>query len=191
MKGHIIMTGKVAKCLCLSLLLSGCSLKGASSMGDEALRVPDTSTILGREAFIESETEKPAERKPGEVTISYYIRPRFILHLNRKNRVYDFEALNYDARILKEQCEGRWEKKNFKKAIRRILEQAIIDGYISDNNGPVFMLVEREPAQGVSEDADLREMIELEALNQTEEIVKLHGISSEIEPLGTVESDTK
>ena len=115
------------------LLTDGCGfVNHKPSASDGTITVPDTSTLRDRQAFLEESLSEPRELKPGEIAITIRIRPQFVLHLNKKLKVVSFETLNEDAEVLKHETRKKWKRTPYKKAVRRILEQAVIDGYISD-----------------------------------------------------------
>ena len=165
--------------LAVLFLASGCTLHGGTSEID-ASKLPETSTVSDRLKALEEETKEPKERAPGEITITFRFRPQFILHLDGRQRVASFEALNQDAQSLKETTKELWEGKRYKKAVRGITEQAIIDGYISDNNPDVVIIAEQEPEpiQTESIAADIGD-IEETVIEEMNRIIQLHGISTE------------
>ena len=119
--------------LSATLLLTGCGfVNHKPSASDGAVSVPDTSTLRNRQKFLDESLSEPRELKPGEIAITIRIRPQFVLHLNKKLKVVSFEALNDDAFKLKHETHKKWKRTPYKKAVRRILDQAVIDGYISD-----------------------------------------------------------
>ena len=119
--------------LSATLLLTGCGfVNHKPSASDGAVSVPDTSTLRNRQKFLDESLSEPRELKPGEIAITIRIRPQFVLHLNKKLKVVSFEALNEDADVLKHETRKKWKRTPYKKAVRRILEQAVINGYISD-----------------------------------------------------------
>ena len=119
--------------LSATLLLTGCGfVNHKPSASDGAVSVPDTSTLRNRQKFLDESLSEPRELKPGEIAITIRIRPQFVLHLNKKLKVVSFEALNDDAIKLKHETHKKWKRTPYKKAVRRILDQAVIDGYISD-----------------------------------------------------------
>lgn len=156
--------------LCLMpLVLCQCSLTGdSSSTADEEVSVPDTSTIRDRIAFLEDEAVTPRELKPNEATITIRLRPQFVLHLNKKLRAVSFEPLNADARSLKKELKKKWKRKPYKKAMRSILEQCVVDGYISDVIPSVDIIVTAPD-------------IETGVYDATEKVLTVHAISTEIQ----------
>ncbi len=150
-------------------LLCGCSLSGLFSGDPDAGKKPDTSTITDREDYLESSLGEPDELKPGETGITIRLTPQFVLHVNSDNKVVRFEALNEQAHALRRTTKKEWNKKPVKKALRSILEQCVTDGYISDAIPEVEIIVS-DPSSEIAQ----------KARTVAEEILSLHGISTEI-----------
>ncbi|MBR1629100.1 MAG: hypothetical protein IJ679_07535, partial [Lachnospiraceae bacterium] len=112
--------------LFLGLFCVGCTIGSASSGKEDGSGALDTSTIRDRKAALSAALKEPVARQPGEITIEFYFRPRFILHLDGMLRVASFEALNEDGDHLREETEEAWTRKRFRKAVRGIFEQAIV-----------------------------------------------------------------
>lgn len=135
------------------LFTGGCGfVNHKPSSSDGTVTIPDTSTLRDRQEFLNETLADPRELKPGEIAITIRIRPQFVLHLNKKLKVVSFEALNADAVSLKKETRKKWKRKPYEKAVRRILEQAVVDGYISDVS-PVIDVQVVESAVAVGEDS--------------------------------------
>ena len=182
--------------LLIGVLGAGCAFQNGGSLGKDASKIPETSTVSGRIEALEKEVDEPMERAAGEITITFRFRPQFVLHLDDRLKVATFEPLNRDARSLKKQTKQGWKNRHYKKAVRNITEQAIIDGYISDNNPLVEVRVEREPEADTTEEdfgepteqaplgevlsVDIKE-IEESVLDEVNGVIEIHGISAEVE----------
>ena len=192
-------------------LLAGCGEAGSSS-GEDASRIPETTSVADRMEAMQKELAEPAKRAPGEITITFRLRPQFVLHLDGALKVASFEPLNREAGLLKVQSRKGWKNRRYSRAVRNIMEQAVIDGYISDNNPLIEVLAEQEPVAGTeagaatrsgeeavdpSEDVypdipeevisvDLKD-IEKNVLDEVNGVVEIHGISAEIEVAEDVE----
>ncbi len=165
----------------VGLLGTGCALSDHSDKNTNEKEAFSTSTLEDRKVSLEKKVAAAKSLKPKEVVISFWFRGAFVLHLDRKMRVESFEALNEDARILKMQTREGWKGKRYKKAVANVMEQAIRDGYISDNNPIIEFLVDQE----VDAHTEVTDRVDIEALEdevqkKIDEVISIHGITAEI-----------
>lgn len=163
MKKLIILT------MCITMLgLCGCSDSTSTSTKD--LKMPQTSTNTRRQSYNDSLT-KDAEKETSDFTyISVDIRPKFILHIDSEGNITEFEALNDEAISLSGQTTEEWQNKPYKDAFTDIIEQCIIDGYISDNNPVIKVDVTGDNADSVTRDVS----------DVLEYSTSIHGLTVEI-----------
>ena len=172
--------------LSATLLLTGCGfVNHKPSASDGAVSVPDTSTLRNRQKFLDESLSEPRELKPGEIAITIRIRPQFVLHLNKKLKVVSFEALNDDAIKLKHETHKKWKRTPYKKAVRRILDQAVIDGYISDVSPVIDIQISESQTPATSGNNNTITFVDLRTIEDTvltvaEEAAATHGITAEV-----------
>ena len=175
----------VAAAITAAILLGGCTLPGRPASSQPGDYSSDTSTLQRRRAFLAEELKEPRALKADEITVTVRIRPQFVLHLNQNLKVTDFEALNDDAVALRGKVYKKWYRKPFQKAIRHILEQCVIDGYISDNNPNIAMFIEEGGANLSRNKGGRISLIDIPSLEEkikdvAENVVQMHGISAEV-----------
>lgn len=175
----------VAAAIAAVILLGGCTLPGQQTSTQPKDFSSDTSTLERRRAFLAEEIKKPRKLKADEITVTVRIRPQFVLHLNQNLKVTDFEALNDDAVALRGKVYKKWYRKPFQKAIRHILEQCVINGYISDNNPNIAMFIEKGGADLSRNKGGRISLIDIPSLEEkikdvAENVVQMHGISAEV-----------
>lgn len=177
MKSFIISYRSIPKTVFLlsasalfSISVCGCSLPDILSTNPDAGKKPVTSTLIDRKDYLSSSLFEPEEEKPDETTVTFRLTAQFVLHVDGNNRVTDFEALNNEAHTLKNKTKKEWNNKPCKKALRSILEQCVIDGYISDAI-PVVDISVSSPESPVAK----------KTAAVTEEVLSDHGISTEID----------
>ena len=92
------------------------------------------------------------------------------------------EALNPTAKALKKSTKKKWKRKPYQKAVRSILEQCVIDGYISDVSGSISMQVIYTPSGTALDTSGIASAsgIEGDIVQIAEDVAATHGISVEI-----------
>lgn len=170
----------------LLLLTDGCGfVNHKPSASDGTVTIPDTSTLQDRQKFLDETLSEPRELKPGEIAITIRLRPQFVLHLNKKLRVVSFEALNADAVSLKKETRKKWKRKPYKKAVRRILEQAVVDGYLSDVSPVIDIEVVESPIALAEENNTMITFVDIRTIEENvqsvaEEVAEIHGMPAEV-----------
>lgn len=164
MKKLLILT------ICFAAIsLSGCS--DSSSVSKDELKMPQTTTNLRRADYNKSLTRDTQKESKDFTYINVDIRPKFVLHIDADGNISEFESLNDDADILSEQTKELWSGKPYSEAFSSIIEQCIIDGYISDNNPAVKVEV-----TGKSSDSVLRDVSDI-----LDYSTSIHGLSVDIQ----------
>ena len=183
MKKLLFSRAYAAFILIICLMLPGCSFFGYSRFDDETdTGFPQTSVVTDRESYLEEALKSPKEPKSSETRIIMRLNPQFVLHLDRKHRMLDFEPLNDTAKSLKKTTKKKWKRKPYEKAIRSILEQCVVDGYISDVSNTISIQVIYTPSEAASDTPSIGAVNEIEHNIQSiaEDITRIHGIAADI-----------
>ena len=169
--------------LSASLILSGCSLPNFDNSDDDSkFDFPKTSVVTDRENYLSEALKTPEDPQPMETRIIMRLNPQFVLHLGKKHRVLAFEPLNATAKALKKSTKKKWKRKPYQKAVRSILEQCVIDGYISDVSNNISMQVIYTSSGTALDTSGIASAgsIEGDIIQIAEEVTATHGISAEI-----------
>ncbi len=181
----IFLTHAILLCVITIFLLGGCTLPGRKTGQNTKELSSDTSTLQRRKAYLSNLTKEPRPLDADEIAIAVQIRPEFVLHLNKNLKVTDFEPLNHDAKMLRDEVYEKWYRLPYKKAYRNIMEQAIIDGYISDNNPTILLTIKEGSFDFSSNKSGRIAMTDVATIEEklsaiTENCLHLHGITGDI-----------